>query len=112
MAHIGVDAGGVGPIGFHRDDGEAVPFDEPAGDRSPGAVEFRGAVARLAEQHHLGVGKAVEHGAERVGIEDRRERLAMAADGARRLVRIRQLPARDEVVDRHFRSFRGGGVEC
>ena len=60
MAHIGVDAGGVGPIGFDRDDGEAVPLDEPAGDRGPGAVEFRGAVARLAEQHHLGVGKAVE----------------------------------------------------
>src|SRR5215204_4132287 len=30
MAHIGVDAGGVRPIGFDRDDGEAVPFDQPA----------------------------------------------------------------------------------
>src|SRR5829696_6980290 len=101
MAHIGVYAGGVRPVGFDRDDGEAVPLDEPAGDRGAGAVEFRAAVARLAEQHHLGVGEAVEYGAERLGIEDRRKRLAMAADGARRPARIRQRPARDEVVDRH-----------
>ena len=77
MAHVVVDAGGVGPVGLDRDDGEAVPLDQPPGDRRARAVELRGAVRRLAEQHHLGVGVAVEQ--RREGVVRRRWRA-----GARR----------------------------
>ena len=49
MAHIAIDAGRVRPVGLHGHDGEAVPLDQPPGDRGAGAIEFRRAVRRLAE---------------------------------------------------------------
>ena len=60
VAHVAVDGGGVRPVRLDGDDGEAVLLDQPAGDRGAGAVEFRRAVARLAEQHDAAVGEAVE----------------------------------------------------
>ena len=83
MAHVGVDARRVGPIGLDRDDREAVPLDQAARDRRAGAIEFGGAVGRFAEQHHLGVGEAVEESAEILGALGRGHRLAKALDGLR-----------------------------
>src|SRR5262249_41911154 len=64
MAHVAVDGERVGPIGLDGDEAEAVPLDQPAGDGGASAVEFRRAVARLAEQHQPAVGIAVELGGE------------------------------------------------
>ena len=79
VADIAVDAGGVGPIGFDRDNAEAMIDDQAPRDRGAGAVEFRRAVRRLAEQHDLGVTKSIEKRAEFVIALRRRQPLAMAA---------------------------------
>ena len=79
MAHVSVDARRIGPIGLDRDDGEAVLLDQAPRDRGAGAIEFRGAVGRLAEEHHLGIGEAIEHRAERFILADRRQRLSVLA---------------------------------
>ena len=46
------------------DDRETMVLDQTTGDSGAGAVEFGCAMARLAEQHHAGGGKAVERAAE------------------------------------------------
>ena len=79
MADIAVDPRGIGPVGLDRDDVEAVIDDQALCDRGAGTVEFRSAVRRLAEQHHLGVTKAVEKRAEFVSALRRRKPLCMAA---------------------------------
>jgi len=58
--HEAVDGGGIRPVCLHRDDGEAVPLDEALRDGGAGAVEFRRAVARLAEEDDAAVRETVE----------------------------------------------------
>jgi hypothetical protein len=79
VTHIGVDAGRIGPIGFDGNDGKAVLLDQALRDRGTGAVEFRSAMGRLAEKHDFGIGKAVEHSAERIFIGNRRQGFPMLA---------------------------------
>jgi len=55
-----VDGGCVRAVGLHRDDSEAVPLDEALRDGGAGAVEFRRAVARLAEEDDAAVCETVE----------------------------------------------------
>ena len=64
MAHISVHRRRIGPVRFHRDNGESVFLDQVAGDRCSSAVEFRGSMAGLAQQHHTAIGIAVEQPAE------------------------------------------------
>ena len=74
VAHIGIDARRIGPIGFDGDDGKAVLLDQALRDGGTGAVEFRSAVRGLAQEHDFGVGKAVEQGAEGLFIGGRRQK--------------------------------------
>ena len=55
-----IDAIRVGPVRLDRNHREAVTLDQPARDRGPGAVEFGGAVAGLAEQDDPRAGETVE----------------------------------------------------
>ena len=80
MAYVAIDHRGIGPVGLERDDAEAVPLDQPPGDRRARAIELRRAVAGLAEQHHAAVGIAVEALGEGgiVDVGQRFDRLAQA----------------------------------
>jgi hypothetical protein len=57
---VTIDSCRVRPVGFDRDNGKPVPLDQPPGDRSAGLVELGCAVAGLANEHHPGVGVALE----------------------------------------------------
>jgi hypothetical protein len=52
-ADIGVDTGGVRPVGLHRDDGEPMLPDQPFRHRSAGTVELVRAVRRLPKEDDL-----------------------------------------------------------
>jgi hypothetical protein len=54
-AHVAVHAVGVGPVAFDGDRAEALVLDEPPGDGRPLFVELVRAVARLADEHVVGV---------------------------------------------------------
>lgn len=58
VANVIIDAGNVGPIPFYRDDVEAIWFDQQTGDPRPGSIEFVGAMCRLTQQQHAGIGEA------------------------------------------------------
>ncbi len=67
MADVGVDLRRIRPVRFRGDDVEAVPLDQPPGDRRPSAVELAGAMAGLADEDHAGVGEALE-GVGKMGV--------------------------------------------
>ena len=73
MPDVAIDPRRIGPICLDCHDIESVPFDQPAGDLRPGAVELRGAMGRLAQQHDASLGEAIKHRAERriVGFRQR-----------------------------------------
>src|SRR3546814_16462246 len=52
VADIAVDACGVRPISFDRDDGKAMLGKQVPGNGGSCAVEFGRSVARLAQQHN------------------------------------------------------------
>ena len=87
MADEAIDIGRVGPVGLDRDDVEAVSLDQPARDRGAGAVEFAGAVARLAEQDDPRLAEPVERAGEG-GIVDRRQQLRGGAQPRRERVAL------------------------
>ena len=68
MSDVGVNSRCIGPVGFDRDDREAVLFDQSARDRRPGTIEFRRAMGRFAQKDDGGVGKAVKEGAKIVRL--------------------------------------------
>ena len=62
---------GIGPVGLHGDDGEAVPLDQPLSDGGPGPIEIAGAMAGLANQHQPRLPIAIEQFTKRHRIECR-----------------------------------------
>src|ERR1043166_7453213 len=98
-----VDAGGIGPIGFHRHDVEAMPLDQAARDGGPGAIELGGAMGGFAQQHHARFTEAVEGGAE-LGMLRRRPPLA-----PRRAQRFdeRRRPVPHEIERAHVKAMIG-----
>ncbi len=92
VAHPAVELRRVRPVRLQGHDVEAVPLDQPAGDGSAGAVELARAVRRLAEQHHARSPEAVERGAERLDVVQRRQRLGRGGDQPRQ-VRVSVLPS-------------------
>src|SRR5712672_4267360 len=60
MAHIAVHRRCIRPVRLHRDDSKAVLLDQSAADCRARAIEFRGTVAGLTEQHNPEIRKAVE----------------------------------------------------
>ena len=75
MPDVAIDPRRIGPVCLDCHDIESMPLDQPAGDLRPGAVELRGAVGRLAQQHDASIAEAVKHCAER-GIIRLRQRLS------------------------------------
>ena len=63
MAHVVVDARGVGPVGLDRDEVEAAPHDELLRDARAHPVELGRPVRRLAEQDDARVADALEQSA-------------------------------------------------
>lgn len=86
VAHIGIDARCIRPVRLDGDDGKAVLFDQALRDRGTGTIKFRRTVGGFAEEHHLGVCKAVEHGAEGLFIGNRRQSFPMLAHEIDRLL--------------------------
>ena len=102
VADIAVDPRRIGPIGLDRDDIEAVIDDQPLRDRGARPVEFRGAVRRLAEQHHAGIAEPIEEPAERLAVFRRRQWLAVAMQQLAEFGRFRfLLPFQQADVVRH-----------
>ena len=64
VAHVAVDACGVGPIRLDRDDIEPVLFNQAARDRRAGSVELRRAMSGFPEEDDLRIREAVETRAE------------------------------------------------
>ena len=60
VADVAVDVRGIRPVALYRDDIETVVFDQPTGDARTRPIEFGGAVAGLANQHHTGIAIAGE----------------------------------------------------
>src|SRR3546814_14106753 len=52
MGDVRCDAGGIRPVRLNGDDGEAMPLDQPPGDRRTGAVELGRAVR--SEERRVG----------------------------------------------------------
>ena len=77
-----IDGGRVGPIGLDRHDVEAVLFDQPAGDRRAGAIEFARTVAGFAQQDDTGVGVTIKGDGEG-GIVDIGQRLGCGGETTR-----------------------------
>ncbi len=96
VTDIAVDPRGIRPVGFDRDDVEAVVDDQALRNRGAGAVELRSAVRRLAEQHHPRIAEPVEQFAERLGVLRRRQFLAVALQKRGDLLRFRAGPLLDE----------------
>ncbi len=67
MAHVIVDAGRIRPVGFGRDDVEALGFDQSLRDPRPHAVELGGPVTGLADQHDTCVADPIQQRLE-IGI--------------------------------------------
>ena len=84
-AHIGVIDRGIRPIGFDRDDIEAVLLDQHRSNRRAGVVELGRAMRRLAEQHHALMGEALGEAGQLVEIA---ERLCRLGDEVAQLVRM------------------------
>ncbi len=59
-AYVAVDPRRVGPVGLHRHHVEALALDQLAGDAGAEAIELRGAVGGLAEQHQAARADALE----------------------------------------------------
>ena len=59
VAHVVVNAGGVGPIGLDSDDVEAFALDERLGDPRAHPIELGGPVRRLSEEHDAGVADSI-----------------------------------------------------
>ena len=78
MPHVLIDARGIGPVGLDRNQREAAAHDELAGNARAHAVELRGPVRRLAEQHHARVADALQQRVE-VVVLDARERFRRLA---------------------------------
>ncbi|WP_256326216.1 hypothetical protein [Sphingomonas sp. NFR15] len=57
-----------------------MALDHSARDRGTRAVEFGGAMRRLAQQHHTRIGEAIEIGAELVGAIGVRQVFRIAAE--------------------------------
>ena len=85
MAHISVNARGVGPVRLDSDEGKAVMVDEPLGDGGAGAIEFRGPVGGFADEHDARIREAVEERGEFVSPLRRGKRLAMMTENPRDL---------------------------
>ena len=89
MAHISVNARGVGPVRLDRHEGNAVMADEPFGDGGARAIELRGPMGGFSQEHNARISEAIEEGSELVAPLWRRKPLAvitenlgyLAADG-------------------------------
>ena len=81
VAHIVIDPSGVGPIGLDRHEGEAMPFDQSAGDRVASALEFRRAMGRLAKKDDACVGEPIKDCSEGFGVRRIGNRLRRRLDG-------------------------------
>ena len=68
-----VVGGDIGPIAFHRDDGEAVLGDEAPRDRGARGVKFMRPMAAFAEHDDALAGESIEDARE-LGILDRGQR--------------------------------------
>jgi hypothetical protein len=67
MSDIGVNPGGVGPIGLDGDNRKSMLLDQPPGDRRSSSIEFRRPVSGFAEQDNIRIGEAIEMAAEFFG---------------------------------------------
>ena len=69
VPHITIDRRCIRPVGLDGNDREAVFLDQAPRDRGARTVKFRGAMARLAEQHDARMREPVEQAAERWIVE-------------------------------------------
>ena len=108
-AHIGFVDRSVRPVGFHRNDVEAVAVDQPLGDPRPRLVELGRAVGCLAKQDDAAVAEPFDKIAKLVQIAERlsgfcHEPAHAIVDGERALRRQKQSggEARGLGIDRRF----------
>ena len=85
MAHISINARGVGPVRLDGDEIKAVMADKPLGDRGAGTIEFRGPVGGFSEEHNARICEAIEEQGELVRSLRCRKRLAMMTENPRDL---------------------------
>jgi hypothetical protein len=79
MPHIVIDARGIRPIAFDGDEAEPLLEYQFARDALAHPIEFRGAMGRLAEQHHARVADPFKERTEIDGV-DRAEGLSRVGD--------------------------------
>ena len=60
MAHISVNARGVGPVRLDGDEGKAMMADEPLSYRGACAIKFRGPVGGFSEEHNARISEPIK----------------------------------------------------